>query len=59
MSFYSDKIWLIGQSQIPQRIREIELFKERQALPILMAAYNHLSLEEFTKLLRIVNVISF
>jgi uncharacterized protein with ParB-like and HNH nuclease domain len=58
LTSYSDKIWL-GQREITKRIREIELFKERQALPILMAAYNHLSLEEFTKILRIVNVITF
>ena len=55
---YTDKLW-IGQKEIQKRIKEIELFKEKQALPLLMAAYNNFSNEEFTKVLRIVSVITF
>jgi len=58
LTTYSDKLWT-GQREIIKRIREIELFKERQALPILLASYNYLSSEEFTKVLRIVSVITF
>ena len=42
-----------------KRVKEIELFKEKQALPLLLAAYNNFTLEEFTKVLRIVSVITF
>lgn len=58
LTTYTDKIWT-GQREIIKRIREIDLFKERQALPILLASYNHLSQEEFTKVLRIISVITF
>lgn len=54
----SDPFW-IGQKEQRKRIKEIELFKEKQALPLLLAAYNNLSNEEFTKVLRIVSVITF
>lgn len=55
---YTDRLWL-GQQENKKRIKEIELFRERQALPILMASYNNLSAEEFTKVLRLVNIITF
>lgn len=58
LTSYSDRLW-IGQRDIIKRIREIELFKEKQALPILLASYNNLSQEEFIKVLRIVSVITF
>lgn len=58
LTTYTDKIWT-GQREIIKRVREIDLFKERQALPILLASYNHLTLEEFTKVLRIISVITF
>jgi len=58
LTTYTDRLW-VGQREIIKRIREIELFKEKQALPILLASYNHLSQEEFTKVLRIVSVITF
>ncbi len=58
LTTYTDKIWT-GQRDIKKRIREIELFKERQALPIVLAAYNNLSLDEFTKTLRIISVLTF
>lgn len=54
----SDRMWA-GQREIIKRIREIELFKEKQALPALMAAYFHFSTEEFIKVLRIFTVVSF
>ncbi len=58
LTTYTDKIWK-GDREIIKRIREIELFKEKQALPILLASYNNLSQEEFTKVLRIISVITF
>lgn len=54
----SDKIW-IGQREIIKRIKEMELFKEKQALPILLTSYNNLSTEEFAKVLRVITVITF
>lgn len=54
----SDKLWS-GRREIKKRIRELELFKERQALPILLASHNNLSPEEFEKILRLVSVITF
>lgn len=58
LSSYTDRLW-IGQRDMIRRIREIELFKEKQALPILMASYNNLSQEDFSKVLRIVSIITF
>jgi len=54
----SDPFW-IGQKEQKKKIKEIELFKEKQALPLLLASYNNLTAEEFTKVLRIVGVITF
>lgn len=58
LSNSSDPFW-IGQKEQKKRIKEIELFKEKQALPLLLASYNNLSAEEFTRILRIVGVITF
>jgi uncharacterized protein with ParB-like and HNH nuclease domain len=58
LSNSSDPFW-IGQRDQKKRIKEIELFKEKQALPLLLAAYNNLTTEEFTKVLRVVSVITF
>ncbi len=58
LSNSSDAFW-IGQKEQKKRIKEIELFKEKQALPLLLASYNNLPGEEFTKILRIVSVITF
>ncbi|MGV3587982.1 MAG: DUF262 domain-containing protein [Adhaeribacter sp.] len=58
LSNYTDQLWL-GQRDQRKKIKEIELFKEKQALPLLLAAYNNLSNEEFTKVLRIISVITF
>lgn len=54
----SDPFW-IGMRESKKRIKELELFKERQALPLLLSAYNNLSQEEFIKVLRIVSIITF
>ncbi len=58
LSYASDPFW-IGQRDQKKRIKELELFKEKHALPLLLAAYNKLTAEEFTKVLRVVSVISF
>jgi uncharacterized protein with ParB-like and HNH nuclease domain len=58
LSNSSDPFW-IGQKDQKKRIKEIELFKEKQALPLLLASYNNLPAEEFTKILRVVSVITF
>ncbi|MDP8964106.1 MAG: DUF262 domain-containing HNH endonuclease family protein [Cyanobacteriota bacterium] len=42
-----------------QYIRELELFKIKQAYPTLFAAYQNFSRENFTRLLKLVNVITF
>ena len=54
----SDPFW-IGQKEQKRWIKEIELFKEKQALALLLASYNNLSSDEFTKVLKIVSVITF
>lgn len=58
LSNSSDPYWT-GQKEQRKKVKEIELFKEKQALPLLLTAYNNLTLEEFTKVLRIVSVITF
>ena len=58
LSNSSDTFW-IGQRDIKKRIKELELFKEKQALPLLLASYNNLSTEEFCKVLRVTTVITF
>ena len=58
LSNSSDSFW-IGERDIKKRIKEIELFKEKQALPLLLASYNNLTTEEFCKVLRITTVITF
>jgi uncharacterized protein with ParB-like and HNH nuclease domain len=58
LSNSSDPFW-IGQKDQKKRVKEIELFKEKQALPLLLACYNNLAAEEFTKVLRVVSVITF
>ncbi|MCA1990740.1 MAG: DUF262 domain-containing HNH endonuclease family protein [Coleofasciculus sp. S288] len=42
-----------------QYIRELELFKVKQAYPTLFAAYQNFSRDNFTRLLKLVTVISF
>lgn len=58
LSNYSDSFWA-GRREIKKRIKELSLFKERQAYPILIAAYNNLSQENFAKVLKLVSVITF
>ncbi len=58
LSNYADSFWG-GKREIKKRIRELTLFKERQAYPILIAAYNNLSEEHFSKVLKLVSVITF
>jgi hypothetical protein len=58
LSNYSDPFWL-GHREQRKRIKEIELFKEKQALPLLLAAYNNFSSDDFSRILRIVSVITF
>lgn len=40
-------------------VRELELFRVKQAYPTLFAAYEHFSAEDFTRLLKLVCVLSF
>ena len=54
----SDPFW-IGQREQRKRVKELELFGERQALPLLLAVYNNFNQDEFAKVLRIVSVITF
>jgi len=58
LTTYTDKLW-IGQREASKRIRELKLFREQQALPILMAAYNNLSWDEFVKVLQLISIITF
>ena len=54
----SDPYW-IGLREARKEIKELELFKERQSLPLLLAAHNNLNTEEFLKVLRMVSIITF
>ena len=54
----SDTLWRDSREQ-RKRVKELELFRERQSLPLLLAAYENLSQDEFTKVLKIVSVITF
>lgn len=58
LSNYSDSFWL-GDRETRKRIKELTLFKEKQAYPILIAAYNKLSIEGFKKVLKLVSIITF
>lgn len=57
-SNYSDSFWG-GDRELKSRIKELILFKERQAYPILIAAYNELGIEGFKKILKYVSIITF
>jgi uncharacterized protein with ParB-like and HNH nuclease domain len=54
----NDLFWS-GNKTIESAISELKLFKEQQALPLLMAAYNQFDFSEFEKTLKMVNVITF
>ena len=58
LSSYADSFWE-GHREIRKRVNELILFKERQAYPILIAAYNNLEREDFAKVLRLVSIITF
>jgi uncharacterized protein with ParB-like and HNH nuclease domain len=58
LSNYSDSFWG-GHREIKKRIKELTLFKEKQAYPILISAYNNLSEEDFAKVLKLVSTITF
>ena len=58
LSNYADSFWE-GNKEIKKRISELTLFKEKQAYPLLISAYNNLSLEDFTKVLKFVSIITF
>lgn len=58
LSHYADDFWS-GNKQQRKYINELSLFKETQAYPILMAAYNNLSEKEFITLLKCIAVIIF
>lgn len=58
LSNYADSFWG-GHREIKQRVKELTLFKEKQAYPILIAAYNNFGLEDFARVLKLVTVITF
>jgi uncharacterized protein with ParB-like and HNH nuclease domain len=58
LSNYSDSFWN-GDKETKKRIKELTLFKEKQAYPILIAAYNELTLENFKIVLKLVSIITF
>ncbi|MEA1785638.1 DUF262 domain-containing HNH endonuclease family protein [Arenibacter sp. GZD96] len=58
LSNYADTFWS-GHRDIKKRIKELTLFKEKQAYSILIAAYNNLNQEDFCKVLKLVSVITF
>lgn len=58
LSNYSDNFWG-GHREIKKRVKELTLFKEKQAYPILIAAHNNLSQEDFARILKLVTIITF
>lgn len=54
----NDEFWQDTPDNIPY-IREIELFGVKQAYPVLFAAYHKFSIENFTRVLKLVCIISF
>ena len=58
LSSYADSFWE-GHREIKKRVNELSLFREKQAFPLLIAAYNELSREDFAKVLKLVSVITF
>ena len=58
LSNSADSFWG-GNKEIKKRIKELTLFKEKQAYPILISAYNNLTEERFAVVLKFVSVITF
>jgi len=54
----ADSFWG-GNKEIKKRIKELTLFKEKQAYPLLISAYNNLTEERFAAVLKFVSVITF
>lgn len=54
----NDEFWRDASENRPY-IRELELFRVKQAYPVLFAAYERFSRKDFTRLLKLVCVISF
>lgn len=53
-----DEFWRDTPANRPY-IRELELFRVKQAYPVLLIAYTRFAREDFTRLLKLVGVISF
>lgn len=58
LSNYADSFWG-GDRKIKKRIKELSLFKEKQAYSIIIAAYNNLSKADFAGVLKLVTIITF
>ena len=58
LSSYADSFWG-GHRAIKKRVNELTLFKEKQAFPILIAAYNNLDQEDFARVLKLISIITF
>lgn len=58
LSNSSDSFWG-GHREIKKRIKELTLFKEKQAYPLLISSYNNLTEERFSSVLKFVSVITF
>lgn len=58
LSNSNDEFWRDSSDNRPY-IRELELFRVKQAYPILFTAYEQFSSEDFTRLLKLLCVISF
>ncbi len=58
LSNYADRFWG-GNKDLRRRIKELSLFKEKQAYPLLISAYNNFKEEEFIKILKFLSVITF
>lgn len=54
----NDEFWRDSPENQPY-IRELELFRVKQTYPTLFAAYSRFSREDFTRLLKLIGVISF
>ncbi|MEN8444990.1 MAG: HNH endonuclease family protein, partial [Cyanobacteria bacterium J06555_13] len=56
---HNDDFWLDYKPQFKQYVRELNLFRTKQAYPALFAAYERFSERELEKLLKIVTIVSF
>lgn len=58
LSNYADTFW-DGHRETRRRVKELDLFKEKQAYPLLIAAYNNLDQENFALVLKFISIITF